>query len=101
VPPPSDERWPRWGPAASELGFHSVISAEIHGRGQRVGALNLYGVEETQFDLEDVDLARLFAAQAAVALANMRNEQGLIEGVDRRLSLTCAWARCGGALQPA
>lgn len=79
-----DQRWPRWGPAASELGFQSVISAEIHGRGQRIGALNLYGVEETQFDLEDLELARLFAAQAAVALANMRNEEGLIHALDTR-----------------
>ena len=80
----TDERWPRWGPAASELGFQSVISAEIHGRGQRIGALNLYGLEETQFDLEDIDLARLFAAQAAGALANMRNEEGLIHALDTR-----------------
>ena len=80
----TDERWPRWGPAACELGFQSVISAEIHGRGQRIGALNLYGVEETQFDHEDVDLARLFAAQAAGALANMRNEEGLIQALDTR-----------------
>jgi GAF domain-containing protein len=80
----ADARWPRWGPAASELGFHSIISAEIHGRGQRIGALNLYGLEETQFDAEDIDVARLFAAQAGVALANIRNELGLIEALDTR-----------------
>lgn len=79
-----DPRWPVWGPAAHELGFHSIVSAELHGRGQRIGALNLYGDSEAYFTPEDVELVKLFAAQAAGALAGMRNEEGLAEALDTR-----------------
>lgn len=34
----TDPRWPRWGPAVAELGISSVLSAEMHGRGTRIGA---------------------------------------------------------------
>ena len=42
----TDERWPDWGPKAGALGFNSVLSAELHARGRRIGALNLYGTSE-------------------------------------------------------
>jgi len=79
-----DPRWPRWGPAAAELGFHSIISAEVHGRGQRIGALNLYGTSRTTFTPDDVDVARLFAGHGAIALADARSEDTLLEALDTR-----------------
>ena len=30
-----DPRWPHWGPAAAELGFHSIISAEVYSPARR------------------------------------------------------------------
>ena len=53
----TDERWPEWGPKASALGFNSVLSAELHARGRRIGALNLYGTSEATFTPEDIALA--------------------------------------------
>lgn len=79
-----DPRWPRWGPAAAELGFQSVISAEVHGRGQRIGSLNLYGGSRTTFSPDDVDVARLFAGHGAIALTNARSEDGLLQALDTR-----------------
>lgn len=79
-----DPRWPRWGPAATELGFHGIISAEVHGRGQRIGALNLYGSSRTSFSSDDVDMARLFAGHGAIALANARSEDTLLQALDTR-----------------
>lgn len=79
-----DPRWPRWGPAAAELGFHSIISAEVHGRGHRIGALNLYGSARTAFTPDDVDMARMFAGHGAIALANARSEESLLQALDTR-----------------
>src|SRR5262249_55448563 len=36
-----DPRWPRWGPAARDLGLLSVLSAQLRARGRRIGGLNL------------------------------------------------------------
>jgi GAF domain-containing protein len=80
----TDERWPSWGPRASALGFNSVLSAELHARGQRIGALNLYGVGESSFTREDIVLAALFARQGALALGYARSEEGLREALETR-----------------
>lgn len=79
-----DPRWPRWGPAVSELGFHRVISAEMHARGRRIGAINLYGDARAQFTTEDLDTAQLFAYQGSLALSFARSEQGLKQAIDSR-----------------
>lgn len=80
----TDDRWPNWGPKASALGFNSVLSAELHARGRRIGALNLYGTEESTFTPEDIALAALFARQGALALGYARSEQGLREALETR-----------------
>jgi GAF domain-containing protein len=80
----TDDRWPRWGPKASALGFNSVLSAELHARGRRIGALNLYGAGESTFSEEDIVLAALFARQGALALGYARSEEGLREALETR-----------------
>lgn len=80
----TDERWPSWGPKASALGFNSVLSAELHARGRRIGALNLYGTSEANFSPEDIALAALFARQGALALGYARSEEGLREALETR-----------------
>ena len=80
----TDERWPDWGPKASALGFNSVLSAELHARGRRIGALNLYGTSEATFTPEDIALAALFARQGALALGYARSEEGLREALETR-----------------
>lgn len=80
----TDERWPTWGPQARALGFNSVMSAALHSRGRRIGALNLYGAQEASFSREDVVLAELFARQGALALGYARSEEGLREALETR-----------------
>jgi len=80
----TDERWPNWGPKASALGFNSVLSTELHARGRRIGALNLYGTSEATFTPEDMALAALFARQGALALGYARSEEGLREALETR-----------------
>lgn len=80
----SDPRWPRWGPAAADLGLHSVLSADLHAGGRRIGSINLYGERGRQFSEEDADVARLFASHAAAALAAMSLREGLQNALDSR-----------------
>lgn len=79
-----EPRWPSWGPKAAGLGFSSVLSAEIHGRGNRIGALNLYSVSRDAFTSEDVEMARLLATQSAAVLAALNNEASLREALETR-----------------
>lgn len=83
----ADPRWPRWGPSALNVGLRSIVSIQLHARGSRVGALNLYGERSGQFDDEDVQLARLFAYHAASALAVARNEEQLLQALDTRTAI--------------
>jgi GAF domain-containing protein len=80
----TDPRWPRWGPAAVELGFRSILSAELHTGGDRIGAINFYGSAIRQFTGEDVDVARLLASHAAAGLAAVRLREGLQNALDSR-----------------
>lgn len=80
----TDPRWPRWGPSAASLGFRSVLSAELHAGGGRIGALNLYGSHVRQFTDEDADIAMLFAQHAAAALAAVSLQDGLRNALNSR-----------------
>ncbi|MET0448129.1 MAG: GAF and ANTAR domain-containing protein [Aeromicrobium sp.] len=80
----TDERWPTWGPEAVDLGFRSILSAELHAGGRRIGAINLYGADVRQFSREDADVAQLFAKHAAAALAAVSLREGLQNAIDSR-----------------
>jgi GAF domain-containing protein len=79
-----DPRWPAWGPQVSALGFGSVLSSAIHGRGQRIGALNLYGEAGTQFDSADLETAQMFAHQASIVLGFVLHEAHLLQALETR-----------------
>jgi GAF domain-containing protein len=80
----SDQRWPTWGPRVSELGFRSILSAEIHGRGHRIGALNLYGSTEATFGHQDFEMAQMFAHQASLVLGFVLHEADLLQAMETR-----------------
>lgn len=82
-----EERWPLWAPAAVSLGFRSILSAELHAGGQRIGALNLYGSQTRQFTDQDLDVARLFARHAAAALAAVKLRESLQNALDTRTTI--------------
>ncbi len=71
-----DDRWPTWGKAAADLSYHSVLSFSLETTSQRLGSLNVYSRTVNAFDEEDVEVMKLMAAHASVAIsaAKMRGE---------------------------
>ncbi|MEU1754152.1 GAF and ANTAR domain-containing protein [Micromonospora matsumotoense] len=66
----TEERWPAWAARAADAGISSTLASGLPIQEAVVGALNLYGTTPRAFDTATVELARTFAAYAAVALAN-------------------------------
>jgi GAF domain-containing protein len=69
----TDERWPGFCRVASAAGVRSTLSFPLVVGGDGLGALNLYSGMESGFDDNDERTGSLFAAHAAVALANARS----------------------------
>lgn len=69
-------RYPDFALAACESGIRSFLAAPLVVRGEGIGALNLYSSEPHGFAALDEAVVMLFAAQAAVAVANSRLYQG-------------------------
>lgn len=67
----ADERWSRFGPRAEEAGLRAGVSLPLAVQGEVVGSLNLYSTTGA-FDTEAERIGRLFAVQAAAALANVK-----------------------------
>jgi GAF domain-containing protein len=65
-----DGPWPAFRNACVEHGIHSTLSLPLAVADDRVGAMNLYATSAHAFGDSDVEVARLFAAQAAIVLAN-------------------------------
>lgn len=66
------QRYPEFAMAAREAGIRSFLAAPLLVRGDGIGALNLYSSERHGFVALDEAVVVLFAAQAAVAVANSR-----------------------------
>jgi GAF domain-containing protein len=64
----SERRWPEFAAAAHDVGVRSTLSTPLTVGDSTIGALNFYSRHAGSF--EDEALPLLFAAQAAVVLAN-------------------------------
>lgn len=80
----TDQRFPRWSPAVAELGMRSVMSIHLFTQRQVLGALNLYYDQPQQFSADDVEVAKVVAAHASVALARLRGQMDLWRAIDSR-----------------
>jgi GAF domain-containing protein len=67
-----DTRWPDFASRAAKAGALSLLAIPLPVQKQVIGALNVYATRAEAFTDSDLDLARTFAAHAAVALANAR-----------------------------
>lgn len=69
-----ESRWPRFGPAAAELGLHAVFATGLFPRDDnpRLGALNYYSRRVGGLDHVDRDQALIFAVHAAIVLRDAR-----------------------------
>lgn len=80
-----DARWPEWGPRAADLGVGSMLSVLTYTGAEPRCSLNLYATADGAFaSRDDVDLAVLYAAHAANALAAARLISGLEVAVESR-----------------
>ena len=82
-----EERWPEWARAVYDLGVRAVLSVELGTSRQRLGALNLYADEVDRFSDDDIELARILARHAAIALDRTRREANLSRAIDSQQSI--------------
>lgn len=66
----TDTRWPDFSSLAAREGFESLLAFPLRAETDRLGALNLYAREAYAFTQEDREIGAIYAAHAAVALAN-------------------------------
>lgn len=86
----SSTRFGPFGPAAAELGVHSVLAVGLFpdGDGPRMGALNVYSRKVAGLDELDRDLTLVLAAHASTALAaTMAATSSELEGAQLRQAL--------------
>jgi GAF domain-containing protein len=65
-----DDRWPEFSEACLKHGIHSTLSLPLTVEHDTSGALNLYAGETNAFGPDATRTGMLFAAQAALVLAN-------------------------------
>lgn len=66
----ADTRWPDFSSLAAREGFESLLAFPLRVETDRLGALNLYARAANAFSPEDREIGAIYAAHAAVALAN-------------------------------
>ena len=69
----SDGRWPRWSQAVEPLGLHASLSAPLVAGDRSLGAVKVYARRPGAFDRHAEHLLVMFAAQAAILLANVQS----------------------------
>ena len=82
----TDARYPRYGPAAVAAGVRSQAGLRLFENATSVGALNLYSRNVGGFESVN-DLSRLFAHQAAVAIAYAAEVDNLKEASRARTTI--------------
>jgi len=68
-----ERRWRRWTSAARWSAMRAAVSAPLVAGDTAIGAIKVYGREPRAFGERDEYLLTMFAAQAAVLVANIRS----------------------------
>jgi GAF domain-containing protein len=71
----ADRRWPRWSGTAAEMGLRATLSAPMVAGDRSLGAVKVYAREPAAFDAHAEQVLPLFAAQAAVLVANVQSRE--------------------------
>ena len=80
----ADRRWPRWADAVRPLGLGAALSAPMIAGDRALGAVKTYAEEPRTFDAHAEQVLAMFAAQAAILVANVQSferAQRLSEGL--------------------
>jgi GAF domain-containing protein len=81
----SDPRWPRYVPAAVQLGLKAQLAVKLYLDDQgTVGGLNMYSTESEEIDPQAAGIADLFATHAALALGKAREVDHLHQALRTR-----------------
>ncbi|MFW0797594.1 GAF and ANTAR domain-containing protein [Gordonia sp. CPCC 205515] len=79
-----ETRWPRFAPAATELGILSMVCFCLYIDGKDSAALNLHSTRRDAFDADARALGELFAAHCATAFATVREREQLRSALTSR-----------------
>ena len=80
----SETRWPEYVERALALGVQSMLCVPMFVDDQQLGSVSLYATDRDAFSLADEYVARLFATQAALALAEARRSGQLRQALSTR-----------------
>jgi GAF domain-containing protein len=67
-----DGPWPEFRAAAAARGIHSTLALPLVVDKRAIGAMNLYAEPALGYEDVNIDLAAVYASQAAIVLANAR-----------------------------
>lgn len=79
-----ENRWPAYSAAAKKLGVLSGMSFRLYTHERTAGALNLFGYQPTEWDVERQTIGMVLAAHAAAALMANRHSENLQSAVASR-----------------
>jgi GAF domain-containing protein len=71
----SESRWPRYAPAAVQLGVLSSLSFKLYTADRTAGALDVFGFKADVWDTDSETTGAVLAAHAAAAILARRNEE--------------------------
>src|SRR4051812_3375322 len=81
----TEKRWPEFARrAAKDTELRSVLGFRLFTDSDTMGALNLYGCEPYAFDDDSRAIGSVFAAHAAVAMVEAREQENFRAGLESR-----------------
>ncbi len=80
----TETRWPKYTERALALGVASMLCVPLSGTEQQLGSVSLYASDRAAFTLADEYVARLFASQAALALAEAHRADQMRQALSSR-----------------
>ncbi len=86
----TENRWPRWAPAAAELGLRSSLSVRLQTDSRLVGGLNMYSTRPRAFGQDDVMTAHIYALHASDAILQAQDKDGLRIALNTRHTIGVA-----------
>jgi GAF domain-containing protein len=79
-----DDRWPDWAAGVADLGLRSVLALRLQAGDTTLGVLQLFSRKPFAFEPEDVEVARIIALHASVAVSGSQQEAMLRRLADGR-----------------
>lgn len=94
-------RWPRFAPRALAAGFRSVHAFPMRLRSDVIGALNLFGVADERFSVDEIRVVQALADVATIAILQERSlsrAESLTEQLQGALNSRIVVEQAKGAL---